>query len=478
MTPRALTVIAIVVAFGCATNPATGRRQLILMSEAEELQIGKQSDAEIRKEMGLYPDENLQRYVSSVGMKLVASAHRPKLPWSFAVVDEPAVNAFALPGGYIYVTRGILPFLKDEAQLAGVLGHEIGHVDARHSAEAYSKQLSAGIGLVFAGILAPQTQPLQDVAGAGLGVLLLKYGREAELESDRLGVGYASSQGWDPSGVPGMLNTLARIDSASGSRRGVPNWALTHPPAADRVQRVQEAVKTANATAKATATNQAEFERHLDGLVFGDSREKGIVRGNEFLHPVLRFAVSFPNGWQIQNSDARVTARQGEESSLAMLLELAEGSGPVQQTAPAQMAKAGWTEIDGERSSINGLEAYVGTYEGVASNTRVRLRAAHVRAGNQTYVIAGIAPTGQFSGASNQFTSAIRSFRTLSSAEADRIQPARLDFYVARAGDTWESIAKGAGQGQISASSLAIMNGREPATQPRAGDRLRIVVGG
>lgn len=468
-------LLAVVVAVGCATNPATGRRQLILMSEQEEVQVGRESDAEIRKQMGLYRDENLQKYVAGIGAKLASAAHRPNLPWTFAVVDEPAVNAFALPGGFIYVTRGILPFLRNEAELAGVLGHEVGHVDARHSAEAYSKQLGAGLGLAIAGILAPSTQPLQGVAGAGLGVLFLKYGRDAELESDRLGVGYAATSGWDPRGVPSLLATLGRLDDAGGSRRGVPNWALTHPPAEDRVTRVQEAVEAA--PPGGTATNAAAFERFLDGMVFGDSREKGIVRGNEFLHPILRFAVAFPTGWEVSNGDEQVSARQSESSNLAMLLQLTEGTGAVQQLGPAQMAKAGWTEVEGSRTSINGLDAYLGTYQGVTNNTRVTIQAAHVRAGNQTYVIAGVAPSQQFSGASGTFTSAIRSFRSLSQAEADRIQPNRIDFYVARDGDTWESIARDRSNGRVKASTLAIMNGREPALAPRAGDRLRIVVG-
>ncbi len=463
------------VAWGCATNPATGRRQLMLMSEQEEIQIGRQSDTEIRQQMGLYNDPDLQAYVRAVGQKLVASSHRPNLPWTFAVVDEPAVNAFAVPGGFIYLTRGILPFLRDEAELAAVLGHEIGHVDARHSAEAYSRQLGAGGLLAIAGVFAPSTQPLQGLAGAGLGVLFLRYGRDAELESDRLGVGYAASQGWDPRGVPGLLSTLARLDAANGSSRGVPNWALTHPPAADRVQRVQEAVAAAPA---ATTTNASALDRHLDGLVFGDSREKGIVRGNEFLHPVLRFAVTFPRGWQVSNSDAQVSARQDEKSNRVMLLELAQGSGPVQQVAVDQMTKAGWQQTSGEGGSINGLDAYIGTYQRAIENTAVTLQAAHVRAGNQTYVIAGLAPSGDFAGARDTFAASIRSFRTLSQAEADRIQPNRVDFRVARAGDTWESLARDVAGGTVSASTLAIMNGRDTSTQPRAGERLRIVVGG
>lgn len=469
-------VLVALFAWGCATNPATGRRQLILMSEQEEIQIGRQSDAQIREEMGLYDDPALQEYVRTIGARLVGAAHRPNLPWTFAVVDEPAVNAFAVPGGFIYLTRGILPYLRDEAQLAGVIGHEIGHVDARHSAEAYSRQLGAGIGLAIAGIFAPSTQPLQGAASAGLSVLFLSYGREAELESDRLGVGYAATNGWDPRGVPGMLATLARLDAANGSSRGVPNWALTHPPAADRVTRVQEAV--AAAPSGGTATNATAFERHLDGLVFGDSREKGIVRGNEFVHPILRLAVTFPSGWEVSNSDTQVSARQSESSNSVMLLQPTEGNGPVQQLATSQMTRAGWRETSGERASINGLDAYIGTYQGAIENTPAVVHAAHIRAGNQTYVIAGVAPAQQYSTASRDFATAIRSFRTLTQAEADAIQSNRIDFRVATAGDTWESLARGAGGGRVSAATLAILNGRDASTPPKAGERLRIVVGG
>lgn len=469
-------VVLAAVAWGCATNPATGRRQLILMSEAEEVQIGRQNNEQIRKQMGVYNDPELQRYVATIGARLAREAHRPQLPWTFTVVDEPAVNAFALPGGFIYLTRGILPYLQNEAELAGVLGHEIGHVDARHSAEAYSKELGAGILFAGASILSPETQALQGLAGASLGFLFLKYGREAELESDRLGVGYSASSGWDPRGVPSLLNTLGRLDNSSGTRRGIPNWALTHPPAEDRVARVQEAVAAAPATAR--ATNAAEFERHLDGLVFGDSREKGIVRGSEFLHPILRFALRFPEGWEITNTDEQVISRPGETGNRAMILQLAQGTGNVEQLATSQMAAAGWRQTSGQRTEVNGLDAYVGVYQGVSGQTPVTVQAAHIRAGDQVFIIAGLAPTQEFQGAASTFRSSIGTFRSLSRQEADRIQPSRVDFYVVRAGDTWESIARSRGAGAITASSLAIMNGNDPGTSPRAGDRVRIVVAG
>jgi predicted Zn-dependent protease len=466
------------VAWGCATNPATGKRQLMLMSEAEEVQIGKQSDADVRKQMGLYQDANLQRYVDRVGQQLAKASHRPNLPWTFAVVDEPAVNAFALPGGYIYITRGILPFLQSEAELAAVMGHEVAHVDARHSASAYSRQMATAGALGITGVLVPELEGILGYAGAAFGLLFLKHGREAELESDRLGVDYAVKNGWEPSAMAGLLNTLGRLDEAGGSSRGVPNWALTHPPAADRVQKVQETVAAARtASPSAKTTNKDEFEKLIDGLVFGDSREKGFVRGNEFLHPILQFAVKFPQGWEIINSDEQVTARRGENSNATMLLQLVNGTGSLQQMAGESMAKAGFQQIDGSRTSINGLDAYVGTYQGVIQNTRVGLRSAYVRAGQRTYVVAGLAPAAEFNNTASVFSSALQTFRPLSREEADRLQPSRVDFVVARAGDSWESIAKSRGAG-VKASTLAIMNGRTPATPPRPGERLRIVVGG
>ncbi len=470
-------VVVALIAVGCATNPATGRRQLILMSEAEEIQIGRQGDAQVRQQMGLYKDQALQRYVNEVGQRLARASQRPNLPWTFGVVDEQAVNAFALPGGYIYLTRGIMPFLRDEAELAAVLGHEVGHVDAKHAAEAYSKQQFAGGGLAVAGVLFPETQGLQGLAGLGLGMLFLKHGREAELESDQLGVRYATRNGWSPEGMPGLLSTLARLDEASGSSRGVPNWAMTHPLAADRVERVQEAVAAAESSSNARSTNLGEFERHLDGLVFGDSREKGMVRGNEFIHPVLRFALRFPQGWEIVNTDAQVSARAGENSNVAMLLQLA-GEGSPEQLGRNAFARSGVQLIDGGRTRINGLDAFVGTYEGIVQDTRIGLRAAFVRAGQQTYVIAGLAPASQFNNAARAFENSIGTFRAIGADEADRIRENRVDFYTARAGDTWDSIARGPAGGRVKASTLAIMNGSSPSSSPRAGQRLRIVVAG
>jgi predicted Zn-dependent protease len=460
----------------CATNPATGQRQLILMSEQQEIQLGRESDQEVRKQMGVYNNAELGRYVSDVGQRLARASHRPNLPWTFTVVDSPAVNAFALPGGYIYITRGILPFLRNEAELASVLGHEVGHVDARHSAAAYSKQTAIGGGLGVLGVLVPRTQPLQGLASAGFGLLFLKFTRDNELEADKLGTGYTASSGWDPAAMSSLLDTLGRLDEASGSSRGVPNWALTHPPATDRVARVQDAIAAVRSSS-ATATNRPQLERQLDGLVYGDSREQGLVRGDEFVHPDLRFAVKFPPNWEVANAAEQVSARPSEDSNAAMVLQMAPSSGSIEQSAQTGMSAAGFRQTSGQRTDINGLQAYVGLYDGAIDNTRVTVRAAHIRSDQQTLVLAGIALPSEFSRVDALFQSSIRSFRPLSRAEADRIQPDRVEFYTVRPNDTWQSLARRAGS-NVKPATLAIMNGASPTAPPRPGERIRIVVSG
>ena len=231
-----------VLATACATNPVTGKRQISFMSEEQEIQTGRQLDAEVRQQMGVYQDDELQKYIEDVGMRLARQSQRPNLPWHFTIVDSPAVNAFALPGGYIYITRGILPYLDNEAQLAGVLGHEIGHVAARHSAQQYTRSAATSMGVLIGSIFVPQIRPFGQLAETGLGVMFLKYSRENELQADSLGAEYAAAGGWDPAQVPVFLTTLARISEMS-DRSGTPNWLQTHPQPENRVARVQTTVQ-------------------------------------------------------------------------------------------------------------------------------------------------------------------------------------------------------------------------------------------
>jgi predicted Zn-dependent protease len=472
-------VVAVTCITGCATNPATGNREFSLMSEAQEIQIGQQMDAEVRKEMGVYQDAELQRYVQEIGMKLARASDRPNLPWHFTVVDAPAVNAFALPGGYIYLTRGIMPFLDNEAQLAGVLGHEIGHVTARHSAQQYTKSTSASVGLALLNIFVPESRPFGGLAESGLGLLFLKHGRDDERQADSLGVEYAARTGWDPAGVAGMLNTLARLDEASGSRKGVPNWLSTHPAPADRVQEVQGLLKQASMkVGDSPVVEEARFLNHIDGMIFGDSPSEGVVRGNRFLHPELRLALNFPEGWDVQNSKTQVLAKAPDREHYLLLQLVPNASGSLEDVARQSMLNAGFRQLAGESAQINGANAYIGAWQGTLEGLgNVGTRTAHVQHGGRVYLLAGIAPASQFQSSDRVFATAIRSFRPLSAAEAENIRPNRVDLYTVRANETWQRLSERAG-GIVKPATLAIMNDYEPTQQPRVGDRIKVIVEG
>lgn len=480
-----LIVACAVFATACATNPVTGKRQMTLLSEAEEAAIGQQQDAEIRREMGVYNDRALEQYVNEIGQELARNSHRPNLPWTFTIVDSPAINAFALPGGYVYVTRGILAYLDDESELAGVLGHEIAHVTARHAAQAYTRQMQANLGLTVLSIFVPSTRPFTDLGASGLSVLFLRNGREAELEADRLGVEYGSSAGYDPSGVPRFLSTLARVSALS--ERGVPNWLSTHPDPGERVTKA-EPVAGKFVSDNAKRVERDRYLDHIRGLVFGDNPKDGIVRGNEFVHPLLRIGVTFPEGWELTNTPQAVMAQEPGTDHYMVLQEVEQprirrtsgtARASVADAAVEAMRQAGYAVVDGAIQNINGNEAHVGLYRGTAKGTgKVLMRAAHIAVGRQMYVVAGFAPEQEFDLVDRDVKPAVQTFRQLSAQEAQRIQPNRLEFYTVRNNDSWQSIAARQGRGFVNAATLAIMNDHEVSVQPQPGDRIKIVVEG
>lgn len=464
----------------CATNPVTGRREFTLLGEAQEIEIGQQMHPEVIKAMGRYEDAALQQYVEQIGLQLAHASHRPNLPWRFTVVNVPVVNAMALPGGQIYVTRGILAYLGDEAELAGVLGHEIGHVTARHAAQAYTRATGGTLAIVGLGIFVPAARPFGQLAETALGVLFLKHGRDDERQADGLGVEYAAKTGWDPAGVQRMLSTLARIEEAS-DRRGMPNWLSTHPDPVDRVERVRASIEQANAAAgsRRLQTDRDAYLRRIEGVIFGDDPSEGVVRGRLFLHPVLQFAVEFPEGWEVANSPTQVVASRPGSGDTAMVLQLVDQPlGSVADTARTGMRRAGFREIEGGRTRINGLDAYVGVYAGsVEGMGRVVARAAHIAHRRNVFVLAGLAGEGTFAGEDVAFRRSIGSFRPLAPQEAENIRPNRLGIYQVREGDTWQALAARGGD-LVKPTTLAIMNGRAVNEQPRPGERIKIVVSG
>ncbi len=361
----------------CAINPVTGERQLALISESQEIAMGQEYDPQIVAQMGLYPDSAIQRYVRELGMTMARASERPNLPWSFRVLDDPLVNAFAVPGGFIYITRGILAHMGSEAELVGILGHEIGHVTARHSVSQMSRAQLAQLGLGVGMILRPELQPYGDLAGASLGLLFLKYGRDAEYQSDDLGVRYMQQAGYDPRQLASVFQTLSSM-SADGEGGRPPEWASTHPFPENRMERVLASVTPAQAQGLRVGTN--DLVRRLDGLVFGENPREGFFQDNIFLHPEMAFRLDFPAGWQTQNTRSAVMGMSREQDT-AMLLDLA----PYRSAAEARNAflssegmqsgqrwdravnglPGAWTEfaVAGEGGTITGVAGFV-EYDG------------------------------------------------------------------------------------------------------------------
>ncbi|MDH3745482.1 MAG: M48 family metallopeptidase, partial [Acidobacteriota bacterium] len=217
----------------CAVNPATGKRQLMLMSEAGEIAMGREAHPQIMASMGVYDDQGVQEYVAELGAELAALSERPNLPWTFTVLDDPAVNAFALPGGFIYVTRGIMTHLDSEAELVSVLGHEIGHVTGRHGAARMSKAQLMQVGLGVGMIVSPELQQFGDLAMQSMQLLFLKYSRDDERQADDLGLRYTVAGGWDAREMPEVFGVLKSVGEAAGAGR-VPGWLSTHPDPGER----------------------------------------------------------------------------------------------------------------------------------------------------------------------------------------------------------------------------------------------------
>ena len=310
----------------CTLNPATGQRQLTLMSEQQEIAVGRDADQQIREAYGVYPDQALQTWAQDVGSRLAASSERPHLPWTFAVLDDPTVNAFALPGGYIYLTRGILTHFNSEAEAAGVLGHEIGHVTARHSVEQMSRAQLAGVGLTIASAVSEEFREYGGLAEQASGLLFLKFSRDDERQSDDLGLRYLSRGGYDPNQLPMVFQTLNRVSQAQGGGR-IPVWLSTHPNPENRSQRIVDQISALPEAQRSGKVERDSYLQRLQGMIFGDNPREGYLVGSVFYHPQLEFQLTFPAGWQVVNQRQAVNAVSPEQDGV-LTLSLAEGATP------------------------------------------------------------------------------------------------------------------------------------------------------
>ena len=409
-------------AAGCAVNPVTGRRQLALITEAQEIQMGQQASQEVAQQLGLVDNEALQQYVQAVGERLARESERPNLPWTFRVVDDPTPNAFALPGGFIFMTRGMMDLMDSEAEFAAVLGHEIGHVTARHSVTQISRGQLAQLGLGLGSIFFPSAaQTFGGLAQTGMQLLFLSYSRDAERQADELGFRYALREGFEVREMDDIFATLMRIGEAAG-RSDIPSWLASHPAEPERIRTAQARADTVT---RPLNVGREEYLARIDGLVYGDDPRQGFFRDGVFLHPELRFRMDFPPGWRTQNLPQAVNALAPQQDAM-LQLTLAQGAN-AEDAARRFLSQQGLRQGQTGRQNVNGNPAIVSYFQAQTQQGVLTGMAAFIEHGGRTYQVLAYAPAQAFSRHEASFRRVIGSFADMNDPAVLNIRPNRVD---------------------------------------------------
>src|SRR6476469_1206241 len=460
---------------GCARNPVTGKNELSLVSESQEIEMGKQASQEVAQTMGLYNDPKAQAYVAELGKQMAAKTERPNLPWEFHIVEDASVNAFALPGGFIYVTRGLMTAINDEAELATVVGHEIGHVTNRHSVQQFSKAQVAPLGLGLGSSLSSDVARMAGVASQGLQVLFLKYSRDAENQADLAGFRYALNQNYDVREMSNVFQTLDRESQLAGGGK-LPEWLKTHPDPGTRIQNTQQRLDTLHKDLSKAVINRDQYLQHVQNMTYGEDPRQGFFEGTAFYHPDLRFQITFPEGWKTQNGADAVVAVSPSQDTM-MQLSLA-GKTPPQQAAQQFLSQQGVQAGNTSTASVNGLPAASGYFEAQTDQGAVRGLITFLSYNGNTYGILGYTPADKLPQYNQVFRQATASFGPLRNQAALSVQPAKVELMKLQREMTLEQFNQQY-PSSIPIAELAIINELEsPSTAIPQGRTIKRVVGG
>ena len=464
----------ILVLSSCAVNPVTGKQDFVVLSEEQEIQMGREYNAQILRQYQIYEDEKIQSYVQSIGESLAKKSHRPNLIYRFTVLDSPEINAFALPGGYIYINRGLMAYMSSEEELAAVLGHEIGHVTARHSVRQYSQaQL---MGLLSAAIEINSGRTAGDLANLASGALLSGYGREMELEADDLGAQYIYQDGYSPQGMYDVLAVLKDQEIYSkkvAKQRGVEprNYHgvfASHPSNDKRLQEVLDNVS--QNFVKGVNQSKRDYLAMIEGMVFGDSEQSGIRRGNEFYHGPLNFYISSPETWEIINTPNQLifTSPYGQ-AVLQMTLEDLN----FKETPKDYLRRFVSNTFEEEELKINSLDGYTAIIKRSGRLSRI----AVIFKGDKVYRFIGSLEDREsdINQYDSRFLRIINSFRKLTKEEQDFSKPLRIRTYLVKNGDSYESLAKDSSININAEDQLRLLNGDYPDKKLNIGRIIKIV---
>ncbi len=479
LLPAAVFATAVLLG-ACATNPVTGRPDLVLMSEGQELALGQQAHQQTLQQYAVYDDPALQQYVDAVGQRLAAVSHRPELSYTFTVLDSTEINAFALPGGYIYMTRGLLAYMNSEAELAAVLGHEIGHVTARHGVRQASSAQATSLGAGVLSVLFPTLrQTGLDQAVGMLGTALLRgYGREHELEADRLGAEYLAATGYDPQAMFDVIRTLKNqelFDQKLAALEGREARAYhgvfsTHP---DNDTRLKEIIAHARTLKAGGVRERDRFLNQVDDLVFGPNPAQGIIANGSFVHPDLGIAFGIPQGWLSQNQASEVLLADPSQQALMVVRMRSAGAGAGPE---ALLGKFGIGSLArAESLDADGLQGITGLATVRLGDATRPARVAAIIAGRYGYVFTGITrdpdALGRFDGTFRAVAASMRrpTGDDLAAARARRLAVTRLSGPV-----SWSALAQASPLERLAEDQLRLLNAAE-GSGAAAGERIKVV---
>lgn len=469
---------------GCASNPVTGRPDLVFSSEKAEIDRAKQVHPLLLQQFGgAYDDLQLQQYVTDIGQRVAKAGQRPGLEYHFTVLDSEDINAFTTGGGYVYITRGILNYLNSEAELMAVLGHEVGHINARHPVKQQTQSTLSGIGAAAIGIFTGSADlaGLANYAGAAL---VRGYGRDNELEADRLGAEYLQNSGLAPEHMIDVVRLLKNQEMFEVARAREENRPphiyhgvfATHP---DNDQRLQEVVKAAEKLQNHGDKVDPGRERYLkaiDGLPVGSSRAQGVLKGNRFYHANLGFTLAFPSGWTVENKADRLQAIAPRKDSVLQM----QTQAPPPNMGPKELLSrllAGSNAGPGEAIEVNGLQGYTAVVR--SANTDfgvVPARYVVIYHNNLAYIFAGASKASSGAPAADAlFMSSIKTFRRLKDNEFALAEPYKVRIVRAGADTRIEDLAKNSPVKKYPAQLLRLMNDLYPDKQPQSGQLLKIV---
>ena len=470
-------LLAIGLLVSCARNPVTGKREFAI-DEDKEIEMGKAYDPQIVAQMGLYDDPELQAMITRLGLAMAKNSERPNLDWTFRVVDSDVVNAFAVPGGYVYFTRGILAHFNNEAEFAGVLGHEIGHVTARHTAQQIQRQRLAQVGIVAGAIASETVASNFQSLSQGMQLLFLKYGRDAESQSDELGVAYSTEQGYDAKYMAGFFNTIDRIQKQAGVE--VPDFLSTHPNPLNREARVRQLAEQYQAKSPGAEdkVNRDGYLRMIDGMIYGEDPAQGYTENGTFYHPGLKFSFRVPSGWALLNSPQAVQM-QPEGGDAAITFTLAQGASP-EAAAQAWAQQMGVQPQRGGATTINGMPAYAvsGRAGDGQQSPVIDYEAIFISYAGNIYNFTNLALATASAKYARVLGGPAQSFQQLTDQRYLNRQPDRIAIKTVGAASTLEQFLRQNGTPAERIAEVAILNGMRASDALRAGQLVKTIAWG